>query len=63
MTDRPPPNDARHAHEATPSQDTPAVPSPDAETCDLCGSNDLVWRNCKLHCRSCNGIVKSCADL
>lgn len=35
----------------------------DAESCDWCGSADLWWRNCKLLCRSCNGIVKSCADL
>jgi len=34
-----------------------------AESCDLCGSTDLVWRNCKLLCRNCHAIVKSCADL
>jgi hypothetical protein len=33
------------------------------ESCDWCGSTDLWWRNCKLLCRSCNAIVKSCADL
>jgi hypothetical protein len=37
--------------------------SPEAETCDWCGSTDLWWRNCKLLCRSCSAIVKSCADL
>lgn len=33
------------------------------EQCDVCGSSDTWWRNCKLLCRSCGGIVKSCADL
>jgi hypothetical protein len=35
----------------------------EAESCDWCGSTDLWWRNCKLLCRGCNAIVKSCADL
>jgi len=34
-----------------------------AEQCDWCGSTDLWWRNCKLLCRRCQSIVKSCADL
>ena len=33
------------------------------ELCDNCGSADTWWRNCKLLCRGCGGIVKSCADL
>ena len=33
------------------------------EQCDHCGSDDTWWRNCKLLCRGCGGIVKSCADL
>jgi hypothetical protein len=33
------------------------------EVCDVCGSTDLWWRNCKLLCRRCHSIVKSCADL
>jgi hypothetical protein len=44
--------------------DVPAPqPSPDADSCDWCGSTDLWWRNCKLLCRSCNAIVKGCPDL
>ena len=39
-----------------------AAPEP-TEQCDWCGSADLVWRNCKLLCRTCSAIVKSCADL
>jgi hypothetical protein len=35
----------------------------ESESCDWCGSTDLWWRNCKLLCRGCNAIVKSCADL
>lgn len=38
-------------------------PPPEVERCDWCGSTDLWWRNCKLLCRSCSAIVKSCADL
>ena len=33
------------------------------EMCDHCGSTDTWWRNCKLLCRACGSIVKSCADL
>jgi hypothetical protein len=33
------------------------------EACDTCGSGDTWWRNCKLLCRGCGHIVKSCADL
>jgi hypothetical protein len=39
----------------------PAEPTDDV--CDWCGSTDLWWRNCKLICKSCHAIVKSCADL
>jgi hypothetical protein len=43
---------------------TMAQPSePEQETCDVCGSTELWWRNCKLLCRRCGSIVKSCADL
>jgi hypothetical protein len=42
----------------------PDVPrATELESCDWCGSTDLWWRNCKLLCRSCSAIVKSCADL
>jgi hypothetical protein len=33
------------------------------DVCDVCGSTDLWWRNCKLLCKQCRSIVKSCADL
>ena len=39
------------------------VPPVATESCDWCGSTDLWWRNCKLLCRGCSAIVKSCADL
>ena len=43
---------------------TMTAPSePEQETCDVCGSPDLWWRNCKLLCKRCGSIVKSCADL
>lgn len=34
-----------------------------AETCDLCGSESVEWRSCKLMCLSCRAIVRSCSDL
>ena len=49
--------------------EAPRVPeAPDAarrieEECDVCGSTNVWWRNCKLLCRGCGAIVKSCADL
>jgi hypothetical protein len=45
----------------------PAAPPPraalDAETCDYCGSANLQWIKCKLVCRNCHQINKSCSDL
>ena len=40
-----------------------ATPAVAAESCDVCGSDALWWRNCKLVCANCRSIVKSCADL
>jgi hypothetical protein len=48
--------------EQPPTTDEPSHAA-EEESCDLCGSTDLWWRNCKLLCRSCQAIVKSCADL
>jgi hypothetical protein len=39
------------------------VPPASEESCDWCGSTDTWWRSCKLLCRRCGAIVKSCADL
>ncbi|HEY2026530.1 MAG TPA: hypothetical protein VGG78_05945 [Gemmatimonadaceae bacterium] len=58
MTDDTPPFSHGHSAGTGPTEPTPA-----SESCDLCGSTDLVWRNCKLLCRNCHAIVKSCADL
>ncbi|MDE3053394.1 MAG: hypothetical protein KGL38_06575 [Gemmatimonadota bacterium] len=41
----------------------PPQGEPPAETCDYCGSRDLAWIKCKLVCRNCRQINKSCADL
>jgi hypothetical protein len=35
----------------------------DPQTCDICGSPKIVWRNCKLLCENCGTMLKSCADL
>jgi hypothetical protein len=67
MSERQPLNDEPSRGEALPpaargsNTDQPAPV--EAESCDWCGSTDLWWRNCKLLCRGCNAIVKSCADL
>ena len=42
-------------------ESTPAARA--AEHCDYCGSEKLEWRKCKLVCRECRQINKSCADL
>ena len=43
--------------------EAPEVPRKVEEECDVCGSTNVWWRNCKLLCRNCGAIVKSCADL
>ena len=35
----------------------------DGASCDVCGSERVTWRKCKLVCLSCGTILKSCADL
>jgi hypothetical protein len=35
----------------------------DPDSCDICGSTKIVWRNCKLICQNCGTMLKSCADL
>jgi hypothetical protein len=35
----------------------------DQETCDHCGSTNLVWRKCKQICLDCGNVNRSCADL
>jgi hypothetical protein len=34
-----------------------------SEVCDVCGSLDVVEIKCKVVCRNCGTILKSCADL
>jgi hypothetical protein len=41
----------------------PGAGEPGNDLCEVCGSNRLSWRNCKLICANCRSIVKSCADL
>lgn len=36
---------------------------PAEEPCDMCGSDAVEWRKCKLVCTTCGTILKSCADL
>jgi hypothetical protein len=58
-------SDPRDRDSTTPppqAQPSGSVP-PSADVCDLCGSNRIVWRRCKLICENCHTILKSCADL
>jgi len=34
-----------------------------SDECDVCGSPDLAEIRCKLICRNCRTILRSCADL
>ncbi|HUO51864.1 MAG TPA: hypothetical protein VMT93_05055 [Gemmatimonadaceae bacterium] len=34
----------------------------DAPPCELCGG-ETWWRNCKLLCKRCGTILRTCADL
>ncbi len=54
--------------------DGPKIPHPavapteqpeplERELCDICESDQLSWRKCKLMCLNCGTILKSCADL
>lgn len=56
-------DDSATLRKTQPEGETDAPVIDRAEQCDWCGSTDLWWRNCKLLCRSCSAIVKSCADL
>jgi hypothetical protein len=64
MTEHP-----RHPHPREEPLPEPVGPEgmPDGptadEVCDYCGSPHLEWRKCKLICRTCAQINKSCADL
>ena len=33
------------------------------ETCDVCGSTDLMEIRCKVVCRNCRTILRTCSDL
>jgi hypothetical protein len=33
------------------------------DVCDVCGSTDLLQIKCKVVCRNCGTILKSCSDL
>ncbi len=33
------------------------------EVCDVCGSSNLLSIKCKVVCRNCGTILRSCSDL
>lgn len=57
----PEPAPAAPAHKVLPPGD-PAAEAGDGP-CEICGSDRVEWRKCKLVCLNCRQIVKSCADL
>jgi len=75
LTDRPAPGAGTGTGEPSPRRAAagaapPALPAPPApgpearvESCDICGSTDLADLRCKVICRNCHTILKSCADL
>ncbi len=53
--------DTDRNHDVTPPKgDGESSPG---EICDVCGSDRVIWRKCKLVCLNCGTILKSCADL
>ena len=47
----------------TPSiSDRSSLQQPD-ETCEICGSADLQEIRCKVVCRNCRTILRTCSDL
>lgn len=56
------PSDASDADDAA-SESAGEGADSSADVCDYCGSDQLVWRKCKLVCLNCGQINKSCSDL
>ena len=46
-----------------PRCDASNLDKPLADACDLCGAPALVERKCKVICRNCGAILRTCADL
>ena len=40
-----------------------ALEIPAIEACDVCGSMDVQAFKCKLICRNCGAILRTCSDL
>jgi len=36
---------------------------PESDLCDVCGSADVIEIKCKIMCRNCGTILRSCSDL
>jgi hypothetical protein len=53
-----PVSDERARRERTPDSSPEATP-----VCDICGSADTQWVNCKLICQRCRTILMSCEDV
>jgi hypothetical protein len=35
----------------------------ESDSCDVCGSTEIVEIKCKIMCRNCGTILRSCSDL
>jgi len=40
-----------------------ALDNPAIEACDVCGSTDIQAFKCKLICRNCGAVLRTCSDL
>lgn len=45
---------------SVPVADVPGIPR---DACEVCGSTELQPLKCKVICRNCRTILRSCADL
>ena len=45
------------------TREAEAVENPAIEACDVCGSSDIQAFKCKLICRNCGAILRTCSDL
>ena len=61
--DREQPSSTDQSTHATAHAQPPSARDEEPESCPVCGFAQLEERRCKVICRNCRTIVRSCADL
>ncbi len=56
-------NSPRETDDEKPVGPHPPPQAPEPQSCDICGSTELVWLRCKLICNQCHTILMTCGDL